>query len=60
MKLRFPHGRRAALAVSAVLLLGFSTGCQAGDAVLDGVFGGISDTVATVLSSMLLGVLQPV
>ena len=35
-------------------ILWANTGCSFGDAVLDGFFGAISDTVATLLSSLVL------
>ncbi len=36
------------------IFLGANTGCSFGDAVIDGVFGGISDTVAALLSTLVL------
>lgn len=39
----------------AVLIFACSSGCSLGDALLDGVFLGISETVATLLSNALVG-----
>ncbi len=36
------------------LVLWANTGCSFGDAVLDGFFGGISNSVASLLSSLVL------
>lgn len=42
-----------------VLLLAAGSGCIASDAVLDGVFVGISDAIATLLQESLLALFQP-
>lgn len=41
-----------------IVLLGLSAGvggCSVGEAVIDGFYGGISDTVAGVIAELLLG-----
>lgn len=38
-----------------LLILCGSAGCSFQEALLDGFFGGISDTMATVISNVLLG-----
>jgi hypothetical protein len=35
------------------------TGCAAGDALIDGLYAGISDTVAAIVSGVLLGSAAP-
>lgn len=45
-------GTRLTLLASG-LVLWANTGCTLGDAVLDGFFGGISDTVASVITSLI-------
>jgi len=48
---------RGSARTRAVGLLIFTVGCSAGEAVVDGFYGGISDTVAGAFSSTLLGLL---
>ncbi|MCH7701359.1 MAG: hypothetical protein IID37_06695 [Planctomycetes bacterium] len=43
------------LAALSVLILACYSGCSLGDALIDGVFLGVSDTVGTLLSSALVG-----
>jgi hypothetical protein len=45
-----------AIAVGVAVLAG---GCSLRDATVDGVFGGISDTVATVVANILLATVAP-
>ena len=42
-------------AALAVFTFAWCSGCSLGDALLDGVFLGISETVSTVLSSAFVG-----
>lgn len=48
--------RIIALLGSAIALAG-ATGCQIGDALVDGAYGGVSDTVAGIISGVILGAL---
>jgi len=42
----------------AVVTMGVAlAGCSAGEAAVDGVYGGISDTIAAIVSNLLLGML---
>ena len=45
-------GTRLTLLASG-LVLWANTGCTLGDAVIDGFYGGISDTVASVITSLI-------
>ncbi len=46
--------RSLVLIAAAVPVLGIG-GCALGESVVDGFYGGISDTVAAVISALLLG-----
>jgi hypothetical protein len=48
------QGRRFWSAGVLTLLLGLCGGCQVEEALIDGFYGGISDTVATVVAEALL------
>lgn len=53
--MRRRHGfRNWRLGVVLLILCG-SAGCSLQEALLDGFFGGISDTAATIISNVLLG-----
>ncbi len=45
---------RLALPASATVLWS-NTGCSFGDAVVDGFFGSVSDTIASVITTLALG-----
>jgi len=45
------------LIAGAIGLLVSTTGCQLNEALADGVYGGVSDTIAAIISSVLLGLL---
>ena len=53
---RLRAARMMCLAGSACTLL-FATGCNVAEAVVDGVYGGISDTVSGTFSNTLLALL---
>jgi hypothetical protein len=46
--------RRRAIGLMLLVGLTAGTGCQTADAVRDGVYQGISDTVSTIIMSLLL------
>lgn len=48
------HTKRFVAAAMAISLACGAIGCNARDAVVDGFFGGISNTVATVITNVLL------
>lgn len=50
---------RALTLVSLAALAMMVTGCAAGDALIDGLYAGISDTVAAIVSGVLLGSAAP-
>ena len=41
--------------IGSAFVLTAASGCQFGEALIDGAYGGISDTVAGALSTLLLG-----
>jgi hypothetical protein len=43
--------------IGPALVLTSAAGCRVGDAVIDGAYGGISDTVAGIISGVILGTL---
>jgi hypothetical protein len=51
------RGLHAAILAFLAGALLFATGCQFGQAVIDGAYGGISDTVAGAISDTLLRLL---
>ena len=49
------HGLRNLWFGVSLLILCGSAGCSFQESLIDGFFGGISDTVATIVSNVLLG-----
>ena len=50
---------RALTFVSSAAFAMMATGCVAGDALIDGLYAGVSDTVAAIVSGVLLGSAAP-
>lgn len=55
MKLRIPPSKAARLVALAVLAFTLGTGCTLGDALLDGVFLGVSETIGVMITSIVVG-----
>lgn len=53
---RFSGLRRSA-GISIAIAVWSSAGCSLRESVIDGAYGGVSDTVASVISETLLGLL---
>ena len=49
---------RVCVLVGLLSVVSFGGGCSLAEAVVDGFFGGISDTVATLVSNSALGVVS--
>jgi hypothetical protein len=51
-----PYGSVTRIAFALAAVIGCLTGCALQEAVIDGAYGGISDTIATIISDSLLAV----